>query len=176
MGPPPKVDYLMQNGGLPRTVPKALLAVTPSYAGQPVNPTRASTSGPPEIEKVFTPFAQLLDQYETVLNKNGSVAVATGYRSVARRLLDRLESVFARELSYEGCNCTMCEQAEENGVYQNREIGWGDVLEWTGGRRTLPVWPAFDFGAVGVNVISSHFRSNSGTRTIREILPHFSPE
>lgn len=162
MGPPPKVDYLMQNGGLSRTVPKALLAVTPSYTGQPVNPARAPAPGPPEIEKVFSPFSQLLDQYETVLNKNGSVAVATGYRSVARRLLDRLESVFARELSYEGCNCIMCEQAEDNDVYHNREIGWGDVLEWTGGRRTLPVWPAFDFGAVGVNVISGHSHSNSG--------------
>ena len=163
MGPPPKVDYLMQNGGLARPVPKALLAVTPSYTGQPANSTRAPAPGPPEIEKVFSPFAQLLDQYETVLNKNGSVAVATGYRSVARRLLDRLESVFARELSYEGCHCIMCEQAEEDGIYNNREIGWGDVLEWTGGRRTLPVWPAFDFGAVGLNVISGHPRSNSGT-------------
>ncbi len=158
----PRVDYLLQNGGLTRTIPKSLLTVTPAYIGQPAHPGRALAPGPPDIEKVFDPFSGLLEQYETVLNKNGSVAVATGYRSVARRLLDRLESVFMRELSYEGCTCIMCEQAEDNGVYHNREMGWGDVLEWTCGRRPLPVWPAFDFGAVGIqNVISGRARSAS---------------
>lgn len=155
----PRVDYLMQNGGLPRTIPKTLLAVTPSYTGQSTHQARAPAPGPPDIEKVFGPFSGLLEQYETVLQKNGSVAVATGYRSVARRLLDRLESVFARELSYEGCTCIMCEQGENDGVEYNREIGWGDVLEWSAGKKPLPVWPAFDFGAVGMNVLNEAARS-----------------
>jgi len=163
----PRVDYLMQNGGLSRIVPKALLAVTPSYTGQPAYPGRAAAPGPPDIEKVFGPFYGLLDQYETVLAKNGSVAVATGYRSIARKLLDRLENVFARELSSEGCTCIMCEQNEDGGTCHNRALGWGDVLEWVSGRRSLPAWPAFDFGAMGVNTglgISGHHRSNSDGR------------
>lgn len=147
----PRVDYLMQNGGLSRTIPKALLAVTPSYTSQTMHAGRAAASGPPDIEKVFGPFYSLLDQYETVLAKNGSVAVATGYRSVARRLLDRLETVFARELSSEGCTCIMCEQNEDAGICENRVLGWGDVLEWVCGRRSLPAWPPFDFAAVGAS-------------------------
>lgn len=47
-------------------------------------------------------FYRLLDQFETVLDNNGSVAVATGYHSIARKLLDRLEI----------------------------SLGWDDVLEW----------------------------------------------
>ncbi|KFY29073.1 hypothetical protein V493_02569, partial [Pseudogymnoascus sp. VKM F-4281 (FW-2241)] len=102
---------------------------------------------PPDIEKVFGPFYSLLDQYETVLDKNGSVAVATGYRSIARKLLDRLENVFARELSAEGCTCIMCTSDPDGRLYHARALGWGDVLEWVSGRRSLPPYPAFDYGA-----------------------------
>ncbi|KFY60294.1 hypothetical protein V497_03731 [Pseudogymnoascus sp. VKM F-4516 (FW-969)] len=142
----PRVDYLMQNGGLARPVPKVLLAVTPSY---PSNPYASRASVPPahDIEKVFGPFYSLLDQYETVLDKNGSVAVATGYRSIARKLLDRLENVFARELSAEGCTCIMCTTDPDARLYHARALGWGDVLEWVSGRRSLPPYPAFDFAA-----------------------------
>lgn len=163
----PRVDYLMQHGGLSRTVPKYLLAVTPSYTGQPLPPGRSSAPGIPDIEKVFGPFYGLLDQYETVIAKNGSVAVATGYRSIARKLLDRLENVFARELSAEGCTCIMCAESEDGRLYHSRALGWGDVLEWVSGRRILPPWPAFDFASMGVDVglgISGHSRSNSDGR------------
>ncbi|OBT71443.1 hypothetical protein VF21_10599 [Pseudogymnoascus sp. 05NY08] len=142
----PRVDYLMQNGGLPRPIPKVLLAVTPSHTGTSY-PGRASVPPAPDIEKVFGPFYSLLDQYETVLDKNGSVAVATGYRSIARKLLDRLENVFARELSAEGCTCIMCSSDPDARLYHARALGWGDVLEWVSGRRSLPPYPAFDFGA-----------------------------
>ncbi|KFY14561.1 hypothetical protein V492_02552 [Pseudogymnoascus sp. VKM F-4246] len=142
----PRVDYLMQNGGLARPVPKVLLAVTPSYNATQY-PGRASVPPAHDIEKVFGPFYSLLDQYETVLEKNGSVAVATGYRSIARKLLDRLENVFARELSPEGCTCVMCSSDPDGRLYHARALGWGDVLEWVSGRRSLPPYPAFDFAA-----------------------------
>ncbi|EPE24155.1 hypothetical protein GLAREA_08005 [Glarea lozoyensis ATCC 20868] len=145
----PRVDYLLNNGGLLRPAPKTLLSVPP-----PINPqynvSRAATPMPPEIERIFGPFYNTLDQYETVIAKNGSIAVATGYRSVARRLLDRLENVFNRDLSSEGCNCIMCEHSDQSTYGAGRGLGWGEVLEWVGGRRDLPQWPAFDFASLGV--------------------------
>lgn len=143
----PRVDYLLQNGGLSRPVSKMLLSTTPNYLSQNSTP-RASTPMPSEIERIFGPYFTVLDQYETVISKNGSLAVATGYRSVARRLLDRLENVFNRDLSSEGCLCVMCQKLDQD--EGSRGLGWGDVLEWVSGRRELPVWPAFDFATLGV--------------------------
>lgn len=159
----PRVDYLMQNGGLSRTVPKQLIAVTPSHLVSSMG-GRPSVPAPADVEKVFGPFYNLLDQYETVLQKNGSVAVATGYRSVARRLLDRLENVFARDLSSEGCFCVVCQETENPPDLGNKGLGWGEVLEWVSGRRDLPVWPAFDFAAVGLRAedIGNQRRDSSG--------------
>lgn len=142
----PRVDYLMQNGGLVRAAPKTLLPSNPLYTSQQ-NPTGAM---PAEIDKIFGPYFNVLDQYETVFNKNGSLAVATGYRSVARRLLDRLENVFNRDLSSEGCTCVMCLDPDLDVHEGSRGLGWGEVLEWVSGRRELPLWPAFDFAMLGV--------------------------
>ncbi|KAL3426101.1 hypothetical protein PVAG01_02892 [Phlyctema vagabunda] len=163
----PRVDYLMQNGGLLRPVPKTMLSATPRFPPQLAN--RAPTPIASEIEKIFGPYYSVLDQYETVLNKNGSVAVATGYRSVARRLLDRLENVFARDLSSEGCICVMCQNSDYSTHEGSRGLGWGEVLEWVSGRRELPMWPAFDFSTLGGRSadelaglgISGHQRSGS---------------
>lgn len=142
----PQVDYLLQNGGLPRPAPKTLISPTPPF--NPLhNGSRPITS---EIEKIFGPYYNVLDQYETVINKNGSLAVATGYRSVARRLLDRLENVFNRDLSSEGCFCVMCQNSDLRTHEGSRGLGWGEVLEWVSGRRELPIWPAFDFATLGV--------------------------
>jgi hypothetical protein len=143
----PRVDYLLQNGGLPRLAPKTLLSSTPNYLSQNSTP-RANTPMPSEIERIFGPYFTVLDQYESVINKNGSLAVATGYRSVARRLLDRLEIVFNRDLSSEGCICVMCTNSDQD--EGSKGLGWGEVLEWVSGRRELPVWPAFDFATLGV--------------------------
>ena len=145
----PRVDYLLQNGGLPRPAPKTLLSAPPNFLSQNSTP-RANTPMPSEIERIFGPYFSILDQYETVLNKNGSLAVATGYRSVARRLLDRLENVFNRDLSSEGCFCVMCQNADQATHEGSRGLGWGEVLEWVSGRRELPLWPAFDFATLGV--------------------------
>ncbi|KAI9050556.1 hypothetical protein LZ554_005717 [Drepanopeziza brunnea f. sp. 'monogermtubi'] len=145
----PRVDYLMQNGGLLRPVPKTLLSAAPAHSPQH-NGAREAATIPSEIEKIFGPFYGVLNQYETVINKNGSLAVATGYRSVARRLLDRLENVFNRDLSSEGCACVMCQHPDLATHEGSRGLGWGEVLEWVSGRREHPVWPAFDFATLGV--------------------------
>jgi hypothetical protein len=163
----PRVDYLMQNGGLPRLAPKALLSGVSTFSSQ--GTLRTATPMPSEIERIFGPFYNILDQYETVINKNGSLAVATGYRSVARRLLDRLENVFNRDLSSAGCFCVMCQNADLTVHEGSRGLGWGEVLEWVSNRRELPLWPAFDFATLGVKAadelaglgISGHQRTAS---------------
>jgi hypothetical protein len=142
----PRVDYLLHNGGLPHSITRTLLGAAqsqPKYfpTGQEYPsyiPTRTPAPPSTDIDKIFSAYHGVLDNYGTVLLKNGSLAVATGYKSVARRLLDRLENVFARDISSQ-CHCTMCSDDME-------KVGWGEVLEWVGGRRELPPWPAFDFG------------------------------
>ncbi|OLN86049.1 hypothetical protein CCHL11_05229 [Colletotrichum chlorophyti] len=137
----PRVDYLLQNGGLVQPIPKTFLSVLPRQNG-------ARPSNPPLVgpQTLFAPFFNLLDQYNQVLSKNGSVAVATGHRSVARRLLDRLENVFSRELPEHGCTCIVCERGPD---IQHRGLGWGEVLEWVSGRIDLPQWPPFDLASLG---------------------------
>lgn len=137
----PRVDYLMQNGGLPNTVPKNFLAVLPRLNG-----TRPSNPPLRGADTLFAPFYNLLDQYQTVLSNSGSMAVATGHRTVARRLLDRLENVFNRDLPEEGCSCIMCERSPD----VHRGLGWGEVLERVSGRVEIPSWPSFDMGTLGV--------------------------
>ncbi len=140
----PKVDYLLQHGGLPYPVPKHFLSVIPRQNG-----TRPSNPPLTGVETLFAPFFNLLDQYQSVIHKQGSIAVATGHKSVARRLLDRLEDVFSRELPAEGCTCVMCEATSEH----HRGLGWGEVLERVGGRVELPPWPPFDLANLGVHAV-----------------------
>ncbi|KAI9873192.1 MAG: hypothetical protein M1823_007983, partial [Watsoniomyces obsoletus] len=109
---------------------------------------QAVTPGQPPVivANLFEPFHHLLDDFNKVMAKNGSLAVATGYRSVARRLLDRLEAVFARDISNEFCQCCMCEydNQDEEDV---RGVSWGEILELVSGRKELPNWPPFSFVA-----------------------------
>ncbi|OJJ42900.1 hypothetical protein ASPZODRAFT_136756 [Penicilliopsis zonata CBS 506.65] len=141
----PRVDYLLRNGGLPDRVPKSLLA-----AARPDAPLFQ-----PNVlaAHVFEPFHRLLSDYNNVMSGNGSLAVATGYRSVARRLLDRLEAVFARDISCEACDCLMCAHEDP----ENRESGvsWGEVLELVSGRRLLPSWPPFSLAPFMLDPVSS---------------------
>ena len=136
----PRVDYLLQNGGLSYPVPRQFLSVLPLHNGTRVS--QPPLTGP---DTLFTPFFNLLDQYQNVLSKQGSIAVATGHRSVARRLLDRLENVFSRDLPPGGCTCVMCDGSHE----VHRGLTWGDVLEWVSGRIELPAWPPFDLAEIG---------------------------
>lgn len=151
----PRVDYLMQNGGLNHAVPKTLLAV-----GQPVH---ASQSLPASVlvERFFAPFHGLLDDYTKVISRNGSLAVATGYRSIARRLLDRLEAVFARDISSETCTCIICQSSPltDMNIDDDHGINWGEVLEYVSGRQELPSWPPFvhdsEQGGLGISSIGN---------------------
>ncbi|RHZ67967.1 uncharacterized protein CDV56_109584 [Aspergillus thermomutatus] len=133
----PRVDYLLQNGGLDHRVPKTLL-VGPEH---PDLAPQQQLQPPVAAARVFDPFNHLLDDYQHVMAKNGSLAVATGYRSVARRLLDRLEAVFARDISSESCHCLMCDHDEME--ERPSGVSWGEVLELVSGRRELPSWPPF---------------------------------
>ncbi|KAL1871503.1 hypothetical protein Plec18167_007063 [Paecilomyces lecythidis] len=131
----PRVDYLLQNGGLHHKVPKNLLAAGESSM------TQQSFQPQVAVGKVFEPYNRLLDDYAHIMAKNGSLAVATGYRSVARRLLDRLEAVFARDISSESCECLICENRAPDEHVSG--VSWGEVLELVSGRRELPNWPPF---------------------------------
>lgn len=136
----PKVDYLLQNGGLGYPVPRNFLG-----AGESTNMPQCMFDPNIVGSKLFEPFSRLLDDYGDVMQKNGSLAVATGYRSVARRLLDRLEAVFARDISSEICECHMCYTVEPNEELIG--VSWGEVLEIVSGRRELPSWPPFHINA-----------------------------
>lgn len=141
----PRVDYLIRNGGLPQEVPRGILAAQPSSV-----PTQ-SAEAPNAVEKFFFPFYNVLDDYMKVISRNGSIAVATGYRSVARRLLDRLEAVFARDISSEACTCTICESSPTYGqeTEEKQGVSWGEILEYVCGRQELPQWPPFVFDSFG---------------------------
>lgn len=139
----PRVDYLMQNGGLIYSVSRALLG-----AGQPAQTAQSNqqidTLTSIQVDRFFAPFNNLLDDYSKVIARNGSVAVATGYRSIARRLLDRLEAVFARDISSEVCTCIICESFPRGENFENEKgVSWGEILEFVCGRQELPSWPAF---------------------------------
>ncbi|MCJ1481821.1 hypothetical protein MMC06_001980 [Schaereria dolodes] len=160
----PRVDYLMQNGGLSQCVPKSFLA-----AGLPMKVMQSSTNLPAifpptavQVERFFAPFNGLLDDYEKVMSKSGSLAVATGYRSIARRLLDRLEAVFARDISSEICGCVMCQSrvVGASDLEDERGISWGEILEYVCGRQELPLWPAFalDTAPVGLGISATENR------------------
>lgn len=138
---PPRVDYLLANGGLPQPVPRRFVSALPKHHGH------HNAFNPPlqGCETLFSPFFNLLEQYQSVLHKHGSVAVATGHRTVARRLLDRLENVFSRDLSPVGCSCVIC----ESDASEHRGLGWGEVLERVSGRMELPKWPPFDIAELG---------------------------
>ncbi|MCJ1309980.1 hypothetical protein MMC25_003641 [Agyrium rufum] len=157
----PKVDYLLYNGGLTHTVPKAFLSVVEPrrvMSNLPNDLDQTQPSVAAQVEKFFAPFNGLLDDYEKVVSKSGSLAVATGYRSIARRLLDRLEAVFARDIASQTCVCPMCDTVRKDAQdYMEEEgVSWGEILEYVCGRRDLPIWPAFilETSPIGLGISS----------------------
>lgn len=106
---------------------------------------------PVVVANLFEPYHHLLDDFKQVMDRSGSLAVATGYRSVARRLLDRLEAVFARDISNEFCECCMCETEYEKNE-DVRGVSWGEILELVAGRQELPQWPPFSLSASSVGL------------------------
>ena len=147
----PRVDYLLQNGGLSHIAHRKFLsALGPAAAAYGFQGNGASAFVPGQaqqivMEQLFAPFSGVLDDYTKVMEKHGSLAVATGYRSVARRLLDRLEAVFNRNISSETCDCLMCKMNPPSLQFSEDETGvsWGEILEFVSGRRELPSWPPF---------------------------------
>jgi hypothetical protein len=110
-----------------------------------------------EYQKVFTSIHNRLDDYLQVLRGNGSLAVATGYKSVARRLLDKLSQIFARDISSQRCDCVVCRTTPQPTLSDEEDSGisWGEILEFVAGRRELPQWPPFsieaDDGGLGIS-------------------------
>ena len=160
----PRVDYLVQNGGLHQTIQKTFLfAPRPTNKSQGISePCELGVSMAAQVERFFAPFNNLLEDYSKVMIKNGSLAVATGYRSIARRLLDRLEAVFARDISSETCTCFMCRSTmhDADALQDERGISWGEILEYVCGRQELPAWPAFtlDSASVGLGISATEHR------------------
>ncbi|KAL6716147.1 hypothetical protein ACLMJK_005713 [Lecanora helva] len=150
----PKVDYLMQHGGLPQPVPRTLAGAMPA-----LHTSQAGTLIQAPLDNIFSPFHDLFDKYDKVMARSGSLAVATGYRSVARRLLDRLEAVFARDISSEKCACILCQaSADQNeDLDDQRGVSWGEILEYVCGRQELPQWPPFvmDSAQTGLGISTS---------------------
>lgn len=172
----PRVDYLLENGGLPRPTARTLLPRVISQQTQPWNayssPRMNQGSAPNDLVQMFAPVHARLQDYMNVIEKNGSIAVATGYRSVARRLLDRVATVFAREISNERCQCVMCNSrpAPDMSDEEEKGVSWGEILEFTVGRRELPQWPPFTMagqaGGIGV----------AGAEPMQKIDPDVPPE
>ncbi|KAF2168995.1 hypothetical protein M409DRAFT_21006 [Zasmidium cellare ATCC 36951] len=143
----PRVDYLLKNGGLPTPVPKRLVQPPTPIQAYSVYQSPALTQAAPleEYAKIFGTVHKRLDDYIQVLKSNGSLAVATGYKSVARRLLDKLSQVFARDISSQRCDCVVCKTTPQPRLSDEEENGvsWGEILEFVAGRRELPQWPPF---------------------------------
>lgn len=144
----PRVDYLLKNGGLPYMVPKKLVNESPKPVQQYAmyqSPAMYQAAPLEEYQKVFTPLTKRLDDFLQVLRRNGSIAVATGYRSVARRLLDKLSQIFARDISSQRCDCVICRTVPQPYLSDEEDSGvsWGEILEFVSGRRELPQWPPF---------------------------------
>jgi len=143
----PRVDYLLQNGGLAKAIPRSLLAAidgVPASAYSQYTTPRLSGAQAHDVRTFFKPLQNVLNSYNIVMDTSGSLAVATGYKSVARRLLDRLENVFARNISSETCQCIMC--FERPLAEDAAGVNWGEILELVSGRCELPTWPPYDDG------------------------------
>ncbi|KAL1304916.1 hypothetical protein AAFC00_003831 [Neodothiora populina] len=172
----PRVDYLLENGGLPRPIPRSFLPRVDNQGAQNwsvyASPRMNQGSAPNDLVQLFAPVHARLDDYLKVMDKSGSIAVATGYRSVARRLLDRVATVFAREISNEKCHCVMCTSMPSPDVSEEEEkgISWGEILEFTAGRRELPQWPPFtmsgESGGLGI----------TNAEPMQEVDPDVPPE
>jgi len=155
----PRVDYLLKNGGLPYMISKKLVGESnkPQQYATYQSPAMYQAAPLEEYQKVFSPLYKRLDDFLHVMRRNGSVAVATGYRSVARRLLDKLSQIFARDISGVRCDCVTCKAVPQPYLSDEEDSGvsWGEILEFVSGRRELPPWPPFaiepDEGGLGIS-------------------------
>jgi hypothetical protein len=128
-------------------IPKRLVHTAPNVQQYATYQSPSITQAAPieEYAKIFNPIHKRLEDYLHVLRHNGSLAVATGYKSVARRLLDKLSQVFARDISSQRCDCVICQTTPQPTLSDEEDSGysWGEILEFVSGRRELPQWPPF---------------------------------
>ena len=146
----PRVDYLLKNGGLGTLIPRRLVPQQPVQAyNMYQSPAIGSIAPIEEYAKIFGSLHKRLDDYLHVLRSSGSMAVATGYKSVARRLLDKLSQVFARDISSQRCDCVVCKTTPQPTLSDEEDSGvsWGEILEFVSGRREYPQWPPFTIEA-----------------------------
>ncbi|KAK3115340.1 hypothetical protein LTR53_005425 [Teratosphaeriaceae sp. CCFEE 6253] len=142
----PRVDYLLKNGGLPTMVPRRLVQLGPAQPYSTYQSPALLQQAPlEEYGRIFHSIHKRLDDYLQVLRTSGSLAVATGYKSVARRLLDKLSQVFARDISSVRCACVVCATTPQPALSDEEDSGisWGEILEIVSGRQQLPPWPPF---------------------------------
>ncbi|KAH8146555.1 uncharacterized protein LAJ45_09501 [Morchella importuna] len=107
------IDYLLPNGSLPNPVS------TNFHPWQEPDSLDDSPDTDQPVSAVFANLNILLENYHSILSNGGSIAVANGYHSVARKLLEQVGGVFTRDLGVDG-------------------VGWHDILEYIRGGRTRP--------------------------------------
>ncbi|GAB7349493.1 hypothetical protein MBLNU459_g0204t1 [Dothideomycetes sp. NU459] len=149
----PRVDYLLQNGGLVHPIARSFIPPVGSLRSVQANDKRYCAPFPistghsmNDLTDIFGSLGSRVDDLWTVLSKDGSIAAATGYRPVARKMLDRLQSVFCRDLTNEKCHCVVCRNVPRL-TYEFSGYNWGEMLELAAGRQTLPQWPPFTITA-----------------------------
>lgn len=113
------IDYLIPHGSLPAPVSGYFHPTHDPCSLEPPASMRSDNPDANPVAGIFSNLNFLLESYLTILSSGGSLAVGTGYQSVARKLLERVETLFARDLGVPG-------------------IGWADVLEYLRGTRQKP--------------------------------------
>ncbi|KAI5820701.1 hypothetical protein BZA77DRAFT_83026 [Pyronema omphalodes] len=112
------IDYLLPNGSLPAPV-SGYFHPTHDPCNLDPPPGMQGDDEVNPVEGIFGHLNFLLENYLQILSAGGSIAVGTGYNSMARRLLDQIGHVFGRDIEVDG-------------------VGWADVLEYLRGGREKP--------------------------------------
>lgn len=90
------IDYLIPNGSLSAPVSENF------HPYQEPNSLAPSPGTDRPVAEVFANLNNLLDAYLRILSNGGSMAVGTGYQSVARKLLQQVGGMFARDVGVDG--------------------------------------------------------------------------
>lgn len=112
------IDYLLPNGSLVAPVSAHFHPTHDPHSLTPPPPPPPSSDANP-VAGIFGNLNFLLNSYLAILEAGGSLAVGTGYQSVARKVLERVENLFTRNLGVDN-------------------VGWADILEYLRGSRQKP--------------------------------------
>lgn len=140
----PRINYLLHNGGLPAIIKKPFSKAPEAILQQGLQKSKLSSPTISTLQSVFVPYQVVLDNLDQVLSRNGSVAVATGYDSEARKLQERLKAFFERDITEQVCTCVMCElERQKYDSQRPADVGWEELLDLAHRRTQLPPWPPF---------------------------------